>query len=164
MNLWFIISIFGSPELWLLFLFLLLVFYFALGNKLKHKKFVAVFLLVAFTSLLVSLGVVEVLKIGLNIPRPCVVCTPSVSTCNPYCESSPSFPSGHAATSAVVAASIYLIYRKRKYITSVFAFPVVVDFSRVFLGVHTYLDVIAGSLVALAISCIIWKIIKVREK
>jgi membrane-associated phospholipid phosphatase len=62
---------------------------------------------------------------------------------------SPSFPSGHAMTAFAVAGAIALIApRLRRPVLVVAA---AIAFSRVYLGVHFWLDVLVGSALGLAI-------------
>ena len=60
---------------------------------------------------------------------------------------SPSFPSGHAAT-AFAAATVLAAFYPRLRVPA-FALAAVVAFSRVYLGVHFWLDVICGALLGI---------------
>jgi undecaprenyl-diphosphatase len=63
----------------------------------------------------------------------------------------PSFPSGHAAVAFAVAFVIGLHYRNRAaWITSLIG-AAIISFSRVYLGVHYPLDVLAGAFLGVAI-------------
>ncbi len=73
--------------------------------------------------------------------------------------SSPSFPSGHALESAVVYGSLALIVGRRRrgrWRWVVYALglllPLLVGFSRVYLGVHFFTDVLAGWAVGLVLA------------
>lgn len=71
-----------------------------------------------------------------------------------------SFPSGHSAASACFAASIYLIIRnhtkdkKRKRIVAfvLSIFSIYIAFTRLYLGVHYFSDVVTGLLLGLFVS------------
>ncbi|GAA3856955.1 phosphatase PAP2 family protein [Streptomyces sedi] len=73
----------------------------------------------------------------------------------------PSLPSGHATTSALVAIglAVALLTRCRRPWTRALAvgvpalWAVAIGFSRVYLGVHWVSDVVAGWLLATALSC-----------
>ena len=62
---------------------------------------------------------------------------------------SPSFPSGHAMTAFAVAAAIALLAPRLRW--PALGLAAVIGFSRVYLGVHFWLDVLAGALLGLAI-------------
>lgn len=122
-------------------------------ERVIFKRFLIVFLLSIFITSLTIYG----MKITLQVPRPCVPCTDSVSDCNPYCPADFSFPSGHSGTIFALFVSFFLIYRRNRSLP-LFIFPVIVAYSRIFLGVHTYVDVIAGSILGIVIPVIVWKI------
>jgi membrane-associated phospholipid phosphatase len=62
---------------------------------------------------------------------------------------SPSFPSGHAMSAFAVAAAIAFLAPRLRW--PVLGLAAVIAFSRVYLGVHFWLDVIVGSALGLAI-------------
>jgi membrane-associated phospholipid phosphatase len=61
---------------------------------------------------------------------------------------SPSFPSGHAMSAFAVAGAIALLAPRLRW--PVLAFAAAIAFSRVYLGVHFWLDVLAGAALGLA--------------
>ena len=65
-----------------------------------------------------------------------------------------SFPSGHTIMS-FACALILLRYDKRVGIPAV-CFAALIGFSRIYLGEHYVTDVIAGFLLALAVSTVVW--------
>ena len=66
---------------------------------------------------------------------------------------SPSFPSGHAMSAFAVAAALALLAPRLRW--PVLALAAVIGFSRVYLGVHFWLDVLAGAALGMAIGALI---------
>jgi membrane-associated phospholipid phosphatase len=66
---------------------------------------------------------------------------------------SPSFPSGHAMSAFAVAAAIALLAPRLRW--PVLAVAALIGFSRVYLGVHFWLDVLAGAALGMAIGALI---------
>jgi undecaprenyl-diphosphatase len=62
---------------------------------------------------------------------------------------SPSFPSGHAMTAFAVAAAVALLAPRLRW--PVLGLAAVIAFSRVYLGVHFWFDVLVGAALGLAI-------------
>jgi membrane-associated phospholipid phosphatase len=62
---------------------------------------------------------------------------------------SPSFPSGHAMTAFAVAAAVALLAPRLRW--PVLGLAAVIAFSRVYLGVHFWIDVLAGAALGIAI-------------
>ncbi len=62
---------------------------------------------------------------------------------------SPSFPSGHAMTAFAVAAAVALLAPRLRW--PMLGFAAVIGFSRVYLGVHFWLDVLVGAALGVAI-------------
>ncbi|MGH2643776.1 MAG: phosphatase PAP2 family protein, partial [Chitinophagaceae bacterium] len=80
-------------------------------------------------------------------------------------KSNPSFPSGHAAVTFVIATILSLNYRKSYIVIIFFAWAILVAFSRLDLGMHYPSDVIAGAFIGFIISWIVYKIfLRIREK
>jgi len=121
---------------WILVIILVVIF-----EEKKHpgiskndKKFVIIFL-TAFltTSLLVELP----LKNLFRRPRP-------IAT-NYNCPSDFSFPSGHASTAFAAAAVLAYFDKKRR--SFYYLIASLIAFSRIYLGCHYFLDIIAGSII-----------------
>jgi undecaprenyl-diphosphatase len=62
-----------------------------------------------------------------------------------------SFPSGHAATSFACAATLAL-FVPRYAVPILYVLAVAISYSRVYVGVHYPLDVLAGALLGLAVA------------
>jgi membrane-associated phospholipid phosphatase len=62
---------------------------------------------------------------------------------------SPSFPSGHAMSAFAVAAAIAVLAPRTRW--AVLGVAAVIGFSRVYLGVHYWIDVLAGAALGIAI-------------
>lgn len=147
---------------WVILSILLVALYFVLrhtiwrGEHPEERKILKKFLIVFFVSVIITILVVQGMKYGFNVPRPCIPCTDGVSECNLYCPDEPSFPSGHSAMIFTLFTSFFLIYRKKHFLPF-FIFPALVAYSRVFLGVHTWIDIIVGSAIGIIIPVMVWK-------
>ncbi len=155
-NFWAAITLFGDPRLWSLAVIGLIVFYFGLRKRreTKYRRVLKKFLLLIIPTLLIALLGSELLKLFFQIPRPCIPCP--APGCNPYCPTNFSFPSGHATTITAIVTALWLLLRRRKYLL-LYVLAVLVAASRVILGVHTATDVVAGFLVGILFTLIIWR-------
>jgi len=154
---WFAITLLGTPEYWGYFGLFSLAGYFLLrvllrGNPgwKKAKPFIKRFLVIFLPSIALFFALMLGLKTFIFIPRPCTPCLDGAASCNPFCDTDSSFPSGHSGTIFVVFTSLYLTIRKRSSL-ALFIIPILVSFSRIALDVHTPLDVLAGALLGLII-------------
>jgi undecaprenyl-diphosphatase len=73
-----------------------------------------------------------------------------------------SFPSGHAATS--FAGAVLLAYLLRRAVPALLALAALVAFSRVYVGVHYPLDVIAGAALGTAVALAVAGMLTLRRR
>lgn len=90
---------------------------------------------VMIVALVLSVGIKEIIKES----RPCIALQSKVS-----CPSDYSFPSVHSA----VAFALMLGFINKPSFPIYFAFAIFTAFSRIYLGVHTFDDVLAGLVIA----------------
>lgn len=73
-----------------------------------------------------------------------------------------SFPSGHAATSFAASFILSKVFPKGRLLFYILAF--VISFSRVYLGVHYFLDVLGGSIIGIVIGAVAVKLLQIKPK
>lgn len=121
-----------------------LLFYWCLDKKNAHYLF-----LVGFVGTTVN----QFLKLLFHIPRPWVL-DPTLSPIEGALEGAGgfSFPSGHTQSSVGLFGAIALLFKKHKPILwASIALCVLIPFSRMYLGVHTPMDVLVSVAIALAL-------------
>lgn len=168
---WYAITVLGTPEYWGFAALGLIAAYFALRYLIpenpawkKHKPAFRKFLLVFIPSITILFALTLGIKTAWYAQRPCTPCTEiAPNGCNPFCDTDSSFPSGHAGTSFVVFSSLYLAFRRRSLLP-LFIIPVLVSYSRIALGVHTWIDVLAGALLGLILPVLVSIIIQKKHK
>lgn len=153
--MWEWIGILGMPELGLVLIPALLLVYLAGVKEVKpylklYTPSILIFLIIAFT-----------IKSFFPLPRPCIPCP--AEGCNPYCPADGSFPSGHAGTAWIIWLPPLLIKREKKFLWFP-GIPILVSFSRIMLGVHRWIDVFGGGILALFIIFVIFYIQKERQR
>jgi len=122
------------------------------GISKNDKKFIIVFTLSFLTT---AFLVNYPLKNFFHRPRPNQLISIT-------CPTDFSFPSGHAATAFAAATVLTFFDKKRRFFYSTIAF--LIAYSRIYLGCHYFLDVLAGGVVGIIISKIILSIITNLKK
>jgi membrane-associated phospholipid phosphatase len=154
-NPWYVITLLGAPELWMVFTALLFGAYLAFRTGSLGGRNVHNLLFLLAPALLLTFVSVVVLKSYFDVPRQCVPCIAELVGCNPHCPFDASLPSGHSATAFAGFAAIWLFKgagKGGKRWLLIFTLPLLVAISRIILGVHTWLDVFAGSVLGMAIA------------
>ena len=120
----------GSVLIWITIIVLLIIF-----EEKINKKFILYFL--------VALGITSTVVFGLKNTvkrvRPTTVC-----------EKDFSFPSAHAATAFASAAILTYFDKKRRWFY--YTVAILISYSRIYLGCHYFLDVVAGAIIGYIIS------------
>ena len=113
-----------------------------------------------FYILILSRVVNHALKEYFGLPRPCQV-DPSLGL---LCFSSYGFPSGAAQTAIVLAGITFIEYKRTLYRIFAMIFALFLCFSRIYLGVHYFSDVIGGVFFGSFVLLIYWKLFPLMEK
>ena len=131
------------------FMVLIIAALYIAGYKKEALVFAGVFL--------VTYGVWTGLKVLIARPRPNDLDVISYGAPSfPTPGSAAAFPSGHAANAFALATT--LSYYHRKAAPFLFAWAILIAFSRPFLGVHYFTDLLGGAAVGIVVSLIITRI------
>lgn len=137
---WQFFSYFGDVAYWLGFSIAFLLIYPLLSKSDKAKTRWIVVELIPIV--LISYLIATCLKFLFLVPRPCFGLED--------CPLTPSFPSGHATIAFAFSTVIVARLRERKYLLF-FGLAFLVALSRIMLGVHAVVDVVAGSVLGIAV-------------
>ncbi len=114
----------------------------------KDKKFIFLFSLSFLLTFLLS---DIVLKNIFQRPRPFTTIFNNLQLFSTFsCPTDFSFPSAHAATA--FAAATILVYFDKKRRWFYYTVAILISYSRIYLGCHYFLDVIAGAIIGYIIS------------
>ncbi|MEM2174398.1 MAG: phosphatase PAP2 family protein [Candidatus Micrarchaeia archaeon] len=127
-------------------IFLIFLYYYLKGRKKENEK--KLFCLI-LSIILVSI-LVPSLKNFFKKERPCIG--------NIECPSDFSFPSGHVAIS-----SVFLFIFDFPFSLIYFFFFLFVAFSRIFLGFHTFSDIVFGSVIGISVYLILFELLYKKE-
>jgi len=153
-----LISVFIDEYLYLILLFLF-SFLFYKYHKSKSKE-LEIRIKTLAVCLVLFLFLVPALKSLFNYERPCEILNSKIE-----CKEDKSFPSGHASF-----ASLFLLALDSYYFVAYFLFFVLVIFSRVYLGVHSFYDVVFGTVLGVIFYLVVYsffvtkKVVKIRER
>ena len=111
--------------------------------------------MVAGLSFLLCVGVAEIIKNLVMRPRPFLTIAELVPLVKP--PQSYSFPSVHTVSSFSVAWILFWSKEGKAVRYTVFAFALLMAFSRLYVGVHYPSDVLTGILLAFLGSFIVWR-------
>ena len=129
--------------------------YFSAYSKRKKLYILAV---TTFSSIFARLGVTEIIRFFYHRPRPFI--TYQIHQLIP--ENGWSFPSGHSAFFFAIAMSVYF-YNKKCGI-GFFVGAILMNISRIIVGVHYPSDIIGGAIVGVLVSFIVFRITKKLSK
>ena len=101
-----------------------------------------------------------VLKAAFDLPRPCQI----DSSLGVLCLLSPGFPSGAAQSAILFSGIIFLETKNLLYRYLGLLFAVFLCFSRIYLGVHFFTDILGGLVVGAVLLLIYGKVFPLMEK
>ena len=145
--IWKFFSIFGELEFWIGAAVAALLIY-SITPK-KQKNYISWFIFGALPAVIITWFIIEILKFLFKIPRPCMGLD--------FCPTDYSFPSGHA--SIIFASMVVAIAqsKNKKIRVVLLALATLVSLSRVFLAVHTFIDIITGAIIGSVIGYLVYR-------
>ena len=120
------------------------------GADLRNRRLVPLVALAATLSFFLASGLNAALKAAFDRSRPPEAMDLHALVGVP---TSPSFPSGHAMTAFATAGAVALLAPRLRW--AVLMLAAVIAFSRVYLGVHFWFDVLAGAALGLALGVLV---------
>ena len=107
----------------------------------------------------------QTMKLACKVPRPWEI-DPKLTYVESAYERATgySFPSGHTQNAVTVFGSLFIIARKRWFKILCLVIAILVGVSRMYLGVHTFWDVIAAAGCAIVILLLLEDVFKTDEK
>ena len=146
-----IVTRLGSSGAFILY-FAILALLCLVNRRLVPAGHLVVYLLAA----IISTGIEDYLKELFQVPRPPLAIGLEQVRVLGSLSHSFSLPSGHAVF-AFMTATVIGHGRRRRWKAVLFLLALLVAYSRVYLGVHYPLDVLAGALVGAGCGLIVWR-------
>ena len=143
---------------YLQYFFLASFFIFLYFSTYSKRKKLYIFATIAFSSILARLGVTEIIRFFYHRPRPFI--TYQIHQLIP--ENGWSFPSGHSAFFFAIAMSVY--FYNKKWGIGFFVGAILMNISRIIVGVHYPSDILGGVIVGVIVSFIVFRITKKLSK
>lgn len=152
-----------SDKIVLIAAVLYLVYFFLSHPEWKYQKWMAWVWesFIIFVSVIGAYATSYVLKIAFHAPRPFV----THLDVHPLVSETPfsSFPSGHATLFFALATAIYLYDKRVGYVFFIMA--ALIAISRMVVGVHYPIDIIAGAVIGIGVGYIIHRLLyKILKK
>ncbi len=141
----YLIGLLGEPIVWIFIGLIELVVFLSVKKEFRDK--LKVISLELFSVIFVSTAIVSALKLFFRIPRPCFG--------QAFCPLDYSFPSGHAGAAFAVFVFLALNTKNNFYRAFLIFSAVIVAYSRVYMGVHTWADVFAGAVIGLIVGVVV---------
>ena len=110
--------------------------------------------------LILSAVINKFLKGFIGLPRPCQI----DSLVGVLCSPSPGFPSGAAQTAILIAGIVFIETRKTLYRWLGVFFALVLSFSRIYLGLHYFSDILGGWVIGGLLLVVYSKLFPLLEK
>ncbi|MBK3497096.1 phosphatase PAP2 family protein [Viridibacillus sp. YIM B01967] len=124
-------------------------------NQHENRKIV----LYALTIVILTIGIDKIIEMAYFRPRPYV--NHAVTLLFEKSNLDPSFPSNHAAGSFALAFALF--WKRRKVGSILIIMACLMALSRIFIGVHYPLDVLAGAIIGLGVTYIVMSLSRLLE-
>ena len=143
---WQVVSYFGDVQYWIGFGVAAILAYLFVSPRDRSK--ILAFGLVPLVAVIVSRGLVAILRGVFMIARPCVGLA--------GCPLSYSFPSGHATAVFAFVTAFWFVTRKKTLSLVFLGVAILVALSRVALHYHTFIDVGVGAVLGVVVGGLLY--------
>lgn len=128
----------------------------------KYRKYAVWIILTMVVMIVLSDQLANVLKNGVQRPRPCKDAEIGhlVHLVRNYCSGAYGFVSGHASNSFALATFVSLLFRNRWLTVFMVLWASVIGYSRIYLGVHYPGDVLGGAILGILVAWILYTILR----